>query len=55
MSAREIVAGHLAYAEGLFSVVDDQGKVSCIEPLPEDPYPDWDEWFEHHNPARYDR
>jgi hypothetical protein len=54
MAARQIVAGHLYYAEGWLSAVEDQGTLSCAEALPEEPYPDWDVWEEVYNPARYD-
>jgi hypothetical protein len=51
MAARESVAGHLAFAEGWLSAVDDQATSSSS---PEEPYPGWDEWEKVYNPARYD-
>jgi hypothetical protein len=53
MTARRIVTGHLAFAEGWLSSVQDRGSLCDSDNLSPD-YPDWDVWEEEYNPARYD-
>jgi hypothetical protein len=54
MAARRIVTGHLLFAEGWLSSIEDQGALPCSEAVPEEDYPDWDVWEEEYNPASYD-
>lgn len=52
MAARQIVAGHLAFAEAWLSVAQDRGPLYVSEDLSPD-YPDWDEWEKVYNPVVY--
>ena len=52
MAARQIVAGHLAFAEGWLSSVEDEGLLRVSDD-PQQEYPDWDVWEEEYNPVTY--
>jgi hypothetical protein len=52
MAARGIVTGHLAFAEGWLSSVQDRGTLSDSDELSPE-YPDWDVWEKVYNPVTY--